>query len=54
MEKHKKVTQNNESKISVPTWKKEFEFLIDHILYKIFKNFMNISYEKMVKIVIIL
>ena len=34
--------KNNKFKISAPTWNEEFNFLIDHILYQIFKILLNI------------
>ena len=32
---------NNKSKISAPAWNDKFEFLMDHILYPIFKIILN-------------
>ena len=34
--------KNNKFKISALTWNEEFNFLIDHILYQIFKILLNI------------
>ena len=39
----KKSYKNNKLKISAPTWNEEVEFLIDHILYQIFKITLNAS-----------
>ena len=33
----KKSYKNNKFKISAPTWNEEFNYLMDHILYQIFK-----------------
>ena len=40
----KKSYKNNKFKISAHTWNEEFHlFLMDHILYHIFKIILNIS-----------
>ena len=41
--KYKKSYKYNKCKISAPTWDKEFELLMDHILYEIFKVTLNTS-----------
>ena len=38
----KKSYKNNKFKISAPTWNEELEYLMDHILYQIFKIILNI------------
>ena len=39
----KQSYKNNKFKILAPTWNEEFELLMDHILYQIFKITRNIS-----------
>ena len=42
----KKSYKNNKSKILAPTWTEDFNYLMDHILYQIFKIILNISLKK--------
>ena len=37
----KKSNKNNKFKISSPTWMKNLNYLMDHILYQIFKMILN-------------
>ena len=42
-QKNKKISfKNNKFKISAPTWNEELSYLMDHILYHIFKIILNI------------
>ena len=34
--------KNNKFKMSAPTWNEEFTYLMDHILYQIFKITLNV------------
>ena len=47
IKKIKKSYKNNKFKISAPTWNEEFEYLMDHILYQIFKTILSISSKNM-------
>ena len=38
----KKSYKNNKFKISAPTWNEELNYLMDHILYQIFKIILKI------------
>ena len=39
----KKSYKNNKFKISAPTWNEELNYLMDHILYQIFKIILKIQ-----------
>ena len=58
MEKLKKSYKNNEFKISAPTWNehgvKSLNYLMDHILYQIFKTILSISSKNTRQLLIIL
>ena len=43
----KSENNNNKFKISSPTWNDEFNLLMDHILFLIFKIILNISSKNM-------
>ena len=45
----KKLYKNNKFKISAPTWNENFNYLMDHILYQIFKIILNIYLKDMGK-----
>ena len=43
LSKNIKLYKNNIFKISAPTWNEELNYLIDYILYQIFKIILNNS-----------
>ena len=44
-----KYVKNNKSKTPAPKWNEEFEFLMDYILYQIFKIISNIYLKLLTK-----
>ena len=50
----KKSYKRNRLEISSPTWNENFSYLMDHILYQIFNNILNMSKKNMENWLIIL
>ena len=50
----KKPYENNEFKTTAPRWNEKLNYLIDHILYQIFKITLNISCKDVRQLLIIL